>query len=755
MTWFRRTAPWLGIILISLSWRVALHLVTAPRAELALLASLAGAACLVAAGAVGTARAASATGPPDPGGATRCCPGLLAAASVTFLVSGLSAGALLRIAPGLHDIDIPGWLAPAVERVSSRLGLAGGLITFWDGRGLEAVRVTFEGLGLYEVWFIAVGIATAGLLLGWSSRPAGFLKVLGLVVCYALFRFTVLVALAVEFERPDLMWRPAVALASYLPLAPLLAGAAGPGRAELRVSIRRLAIAAALGLAFLAVATFPLEWLKSYSGGPVRVSVLIDETHSDWEWAAEPFDTASFGIRAEYNYYCLATYLGEFSDVSVRADSVTPECLHDFDVLIVKTPTEAYSPPEIDAIVKFVAGGGGLFLVGDHTNLFGMTTYLNAIAERFGMRFRSDDTFDLASGAFSSHVPMGFWTHPVMRGVRGFKFLTSCTIEGGPGVEPIMPGVGLGSEDGDYGHPNFFGNISYDLADRFGVFLQAAARRFGRGRVLLFTDSTCFSNFCMFAPGTPEVARRFLEYLAERKPGEAPAGKMAPAATVLVDTTHSRASFFDYIGYTRRPVWQRFEELYISFARARMRPVAGEISDLEVAGEGTGAGAGTSALAIVNPRGRFSPAELERVSEFVMGGGRLLVSDGVSNSASIANEILQVFRMGIVRVPIADVGGASVGGADVDGGADSGSPGAPNSALTPGLEVVGGEPFATDPAGRVTAACQTCGAGRVVVAVDSYTFSEAGLGRPLQNTHAYAASMPRYRLLFDLLDEVR
>ena len=666
MTWFRRTALWLGIILISLSWRVALHLVTAPRAELALLASLAGAACLVGAGAVGTAGTASATGPPGRGGATKCggqrCLGLLAAASVTFLISGLSAGALLRLAPGLHDIDMPGWLTPAVERLSSRLGLAGGLITFWDGRGLEAVRVTFEGLGLYEVWFIAVGAMAAGLLLGWSSRPAAFLKALGLVACYALLRFTVLVALAVEFERPDLMWLPMVALASYLPLAPLLAGAAGPGRADLGVSIRRLAIAAALGMAFLAAAAFPLEWLKSCPGEPVRVSVLIDETHSDWEWAAEPFDTAGFGIRAEYNYYCFATYLGEFSDVSVRSDSVTPERLSDFDVLIVKTPTEAYSPPEIDAIVEFVAGGGGLFLVGDHTNLFGMTTYLNTIAERFGMRFRSDDTFDLATGSFSSHVPMGFWTHPVMRGVRGFKFLTSCTIEGGRGVEPIMLGVGLGSEDGDYGHPNFFGNISYDLADRFGVFLQAAARRFGRGRVLLFTDSTCFSNFCMFGPGTPEVARRFLDYLAGRKPGDSPAGKMAPAATVLVDTTHSRASFFDYIGYTRRPVWQRFEEFYISFARAGMRPVAGEISDLEVASMGTGAGAGTSALAVVNPRGRFSPAELERVSEFVTGGGRLLVLDGVSNSASVANEILQVFRMGIVGVPVAGAGGAGVDG---------------------------------------------------------------------------------------------
>ncbi len=717
---------WLGIILISLSWRVAFHLVTAPDMALTLFVLIAGVLCMVASGAAGPSRPVG-----------RALPALLAAAGTVFLLSGISTGLLLRLAPWFHDIAIPGRLAPVLDRISARFGQAGGLVTFWNGRGLAVVRVTFEGLGLYEVWFVAVGMALAVLVFGGGRRVSVFVRAMPLILVYALVRFIVLVALAVEVDRPAVLWHPGVTVISYIPLAPLIGGFPGLAPAGFAASFRRLALAAAIAIALAGATTFPGERLRNAPVGLDGVRLLVDETHSDWEWAREPFDTTGFGIRAEYNYYCFVEYLGEFCDVAVRSDGVTAAALDDFDVLIVKTPTESYSAGEIDAIEEFVRGGGGLLLIGDHTNLFGMTTYLNAIGERFGMRFRCDDTFDLATGGFTSLVPMGFWTHPAMRGIWRFRFLTSCTVEGGPGIEPVMLGMGLGSEDGDYGHPNFFGNISYDLADRFGVFLQAAGRRFGRGRVLLFTDSTCFSNFCMFSPGTPEVALGLLRYVACRSAGADPAAGDLASGSVLVDTTHSRASFFDYIGASRRPEWEGFEEFYISVARAGMRPVAGEIPDL--------ACRGAAALAIVNPRRSFAPGEVERIFEFVKGGGRLLVLDGVANSESVANEVLGVFGMGIAARPVAAGGG-----------------------IVPGLEVLGGEPLALTPAGdrfapdctsdstgRICVARQVCGAGAVIVAVDSYTYSAAGLGRPLQNVHAYAATRPRYRRLFALLDEIR
>ena len=63
------------------------------------------------------------------------------------------------------------------------------------------------------------------------------------------------------------------------------------------------------------------------------------------------------------------------------------------DVLIIKTPTSRYAPDEVEAVVRFVDNGGSLLMIGDHTNVFNMNTYLNDIARRFGFTFRNDLLF--------------------------------------------------------------------------------------------------------------------------------------------------------------------------------------------------------------------------------------------------------------------------------------------------------------------------------------------------------------------------
>lgn len=726
MTLLYATAFWLGLVLISLSWRLALPMVTAPEPGLAFLASLGGASLLVVTNTLSCRRRSR----------LECAAAALVAAGLLFLVTGVSSGILLRVAPALHDIPLPAHAAPLIEKTSWRLSLVNDVLGFWDGRGLHEVRLTFEGFGLYEIWYILVGAVFMHLVFAAGGGAAGLARTLGLIAVYVVLRLVLIAAAAIEFGDPSLLWRPGITLTSYLPAGFMLAGARGSTAEGTILNKRRLCIGAGVCVLLLLGTVLPRAYQpRAHLFGAAReasareepaATILIDESHSNWEWATEPFDTASFGIRAEYNYYCLAEYLDEFHEVTVTAGGIMPGALKNCDVLVIKTPTQAYDADEIDAIVDFVRDGGGLFLIGDHDNLFGMTTYLNAIAGRFGVRFRCDDTFDLATGGFSRHAGMGFWTHPAVRNIEGFRFLTSCTIEGGLEVEPVMLGLGLGSEDADYGHPNFFGNMAYDLTDRFGVFTQAAAVRFGRGRVLLFTDSTCFSNFCMFSPGTPDLALSLVGFLAGGR------GDTRTTQNVIVDTTHSRASFFDYMGSGMRPSWQRFEEFYMSFMRFGMRPRAGNLEDTGMPG--------VSWVVIVNPQPPFAADEVERVSRFIAAGGRLLLIDSALNSGSGANELLQVFGMGIMVRPAA--GDVSV----------------PDSApllLSPVLEVAGGETLAADPAGRVVAARAAFGAGAVVVTVDSYACSQVGLGRPLQPAHAYERSTLRYRALFDLMGQLR
>ncbi|MFZ1947202.1 MAG: DUF4350 domain-containing protein [bacterium] len=706
----------------------------------------------------------------------------LAAAGVVVLWCGVSGLVLKQVGWRLHDVPVasPGW--------EPRLGL----VAIWTGERLETVRVSFEALGGYVAWF---GLAATGAALGlcgtWRGvgRAARSLA-LGAVVlaAYACLRLAALTALAIEFDEPRLLWGHIFTVVSWLPLA-LILGPILPGGAPGWVGRRGVAGSRWPVIALAAAGMLAGAALGYNDAGNLKPGrVLFDNSHADWEWTDEPFDTTAFGIRAEYNYYCLRDLVGHFYEVAsaeLGSRDLSASLLDSVDVLIVRTPTRPYGPGEVRAIVEFVERGGGLLLIGDHTNLFGMSTYLNAIATRFGMRFRLDDTFDLETTGLSTYVRSGVWFHPAARNLDEFQFLTSCTIascascagEAGGPIEPVIVGTGLGSEEVDYGHPNFFGNIAFDLRDRFGIFLQAATRRWGRGRVALFTDSTCFSNFCMSSPGTPELALGLMDYLnrsGTRRPhfrlatllaacglvgtvgatrraravalssagslglvaglvvGFAAVSRLNSAAygevqarlpipVVLFESRHTEASFHDHLGAGSAPRSQRFEELYMCAERAGFHPRRGTIGDLA----DTGAEMRPKALVIVNPTRPFDKREIERASLYVREGGVLIMLDSITNPRSTANQVLAGFGLEIAIATRTD--------------------------LSPALEIYDRHAQVQDSGTALLS--KRAGLGSVVVATDAFRYSAAVLGLPLSRTRPGESVREVYREVFTLLRE--
>jgi len=684
-----------------------------------------------------------------------------------LVICGSSSLLLYRLGWWFHDISLP-HQATLINRVFPNLAITDGLLAVWTPVGAKSVRITFEGLGFYEVWFIGsclLGFA-ALMRLRTTARWVGLC--LAVTIGYSLLRFAVIVATAIEFDMPRLLWDSRVMVASWLPVGFILPPPRlGDGQWRFEVSQRTskrclLAIPVALVVA-IAIGFKDPGHLK-------QGRVVIDETHANWEWTHLVFDTTSVGIRSEYNYRSFYEYIARSYRVSRCTTGISRSMLDTTDILIIKTPTEPYSPEEIEAIVAFVRCGGGLLLIGDHTNLFGMSTYLNAIAENFGMRFRYDDTFDLATTGLTVFSPDALSHHPSVRKVEDFTFLTSCTIEASPLVEPVMVGRGLGSEDVDYSHPNFFGNIAYDLCDRFGLFLQAGARRFGEGRVLLFTDSTCFSNFCMFSRGKPELVSGLLDYLNRRGGGYglvhyligfAALGLLAllglipsptrqsphllvavylilliglhlgnrlslslygdiatysPDRTVLFDVSHSRASFSDYFGLSRQGDRADYTELYISTQRIGLEPVAARLDRLEQIQP--------VAVVLIEPQSPFSQNEIADLMAYVKQGGRLLVIDSVCNGSSTANQLIEQFgmRLYLAYETRSDSTGQSI---------------LPTLAIAGGVEV-----HAAETGCQVR--CSQVGDGYVVVAVDGFRFTGTVLGRLLKG-RVPDVIMRRYR----------
>lgn len=297
-------------------------------------------------------------------------------------------------------------------------------------------------------------------------------------------------------------------------------GASDDGPIPLRIgrpSLTRVLAGTAIVSAVVFCLWYPIGTRKDNS------AILVDDYHSSWEFSDAPFTFSqeSMTKTSAYSYTTAVDYLRCFYPVTINPRQADPQGrrldeldLSRYSVIVLKTPAIAYTSDERRALREFVACGGGLFLHGDHTNLFGMSEQFNELLAGMGIRFNCDDQADFA-GHPSRLRPIPNWrTHPTFRRVREFQFLTSCTLRSRtPLVEPVIVSGNIFSEDARYGRPGFFGNMALDAKDRTGGFLQAAVVPYGRGRVAVFTDSTMFANFASFQCDLIRYAVDSIEYL--------------------------------------------------------------------------------------------------------------------------------------------------------------------------------------------------------------------------------------------------
>ncbi|MCC6124610.1 MAG: hypothetical protein IT426_06595 [Pirellulales bacterium] len=320
-----------------------------------------------------------------------------------------------------------------------------------------------------------------------------------------------------------LLFPPAVLLWRFAPLGrktvrPADAPAAGVSSSMPINFPPRKAVLSVLLLAVGAgVITFGFFWdpVGQRAGGRILVEEYVPEGTQVWERTDKPFDTEWYGHLSAYNYYCIFDYCSRFYDYARLAKPLDAQALEKCDVLVLKTPTRDYSPDEIAAVVDFVERGGGLLLIGEHTNVFGTGTRLNALARRFGFEFRYDCLFGVDK-VYDDYFAIPLAPHPLLQYMPDLDFATSCSIEPhGPGRAAIR-GRGLKNLGPDYHVPNFYPQPN-DRADmRYGAFVQLWAARHGQGRVAAFTDSTIFSNFSAFEPGKSELMLGMIEWLNHR-----------------------------------------------------------------------------------------------------------------------------------------------------------------------------------------------------------------------------------------------
>lgn len=275
-----------------------------------------------------------------------------------------------------------------------------------------------------------------------------------------------------------------------------------------------------VGVACLAVAIAMLAvvYLWTPIGQPKQGRVLVIERHSTWEPTLEPYGTKTYGEPGSYTYAAAYAYCDQFYQMDRLLESATIDAaaLSGCDVLIIKTPTARYTADEVAAIVQFVANGGSALLIGDHTNVFNMNTYLNDISRHFGFTFRNDLLFKIGSPYAQRYEPPDA-PHPILFHVPPMQFAVSCSIDPGWSLgREVIHNVGLYNLPPAYQESNYHPQAEYRPYMEYGAWCQLWATTSGRGRVAAFADSTLFSNFCVYQPGKRELLMGMLQWLNHR-----------------------------------------------------------------------------------------------------------------------------------------------------------------------------------------------------------------------------------------------
>ena len=552
-----------------------------------------------------------------------------------------------------------------------------------------------------------------------------------------------------------------------------------------------------------------LAWgLFGFDPGSLKSGrVLIDESHGEWEDTDVPFDSETFGMRSLYSYTEFRRVLERYYSVDTLSSGPIEEAdLDACDVLILKTPSRAFLPSEQKHIREFVSSGGGVLMIGDHTNVLAMNAHLNQVATPLGLQFRGDHVFPpRGETGFVYRAPHALFRHPAVRDVDSFRTMDGCTVSCiNAHGESVLFHPNLVAEPADYSTDNFFGQAVLDGEDVRGPQRLAAAVSFGEGRALALGDSTIFSNFTMYDPGRSELLLGTVSYLNRRnllprwhrtvtqllgflamsmlivwglRTGPASRGALTAvmgsfflgSALLGVAQRWSYATPSPRMPVFLAQVWEGrgiheaengpYRNLFMALARAKLVPAREEMLL---------ASARPDFLVIVDPRRIPEAKEIKCVEKYVHHGGNLLVIDAGGQPNPSTQIILRRFGLWIesrrndrqiarsrpgspftARVSVAPLVLLEIGNAWTYQDRYEPDPSSMPWSV-PLLEVRGGTPLLFMD-GIAVAVEKKVGRGKIIACTLGDSWSDAALGEPLTTIPPESFVKRHHEPLFELL----
>src|SRR5258705_170040 len=222
-------------------------------------------------------------------------------------------------------------------------------------------------------------------------------------------------------------------------------------------------------------------------------------------------------------YGMVPEYLSSLGAKVVVSPNLSAQDLKDADVVAFFFPNKDWEPGQVQRIQQFVRDGGSMLVLGEHTTHEGKgpvigdraDTRFNDLLESTSMYVPFDSaTFEIG-GWLQSYEQMA---HPTYLGLRDDRnqlgVVIGASVKAKFPAEPFIVGRWGFNDPGDDGSSAaMMGNHRYDPGERLGDILLAAEQRVGKGKVVVFGDTSGFTNGITY--GAHVFTARFWAYLAD------------------------------------------------------------------------------------------------------------------------------------------------------------------------------------------------------------------------------------------------
>ena len=204
-----------------------------------------------------------------------------------------------------------------------------------------------------------------------------------------------------------------------------------------------------------------------------------------------------YGRLSSGMYGMLPVFIESLGASSFISPELSDEDLRDADALVLLFPDEPWAAGQLERIWDFVHRGGSLLVMGEHTTRDkNGSNRFNEVLEPTAIRVEFDSATFTVGGWLQSYEAIA---HPTTAGVpddrNQFGVVIGASLETSWPARPLLIGRWGWSDMGDEGSGRaMMGNGDYDHGEKLGDLVLAAEQPMGKGRIIAFGDTSGLTN---------------------------------------------------------------------------------------------------------------------------------------------------------------------------------------------------------------------------------------------------------------------